>query len=160
MIYHVVAMANNRVIGKDNKLPWHFPADLKRFKSITTGYTIIMGRKTFESIGKPLPNRRNLVLTRSGRKGEPGGAEFFPSFEEAVKAVSENEKIFVIGGAELFAQTLDKIDGIYMTRINADYEGDTAYPEIPGYFYPEWRETIQESPFIELIYYERLGEGK
>lgn len=142
-LFHVVAIANNRVIGKDNKLPWHFPADLKFFKQLTTGHTVIMGRKTFESIGKPLPNRENIVISRSGL-----------SLEGALQQ-AKGEKVFIIGGAQLFEQTLNQIDGIYLTRIHADYEGDTFYPELPKNFVEKSRTPLQENPKIEVIYYEK-----
>ncbi len=173
-LYHVVAMARNRVIGKDNKLPWHFSADLKNFKKLTTGSTVIMGRKTFESIGKVLPNRENFVLSRnpsfchserseeSQRSFAPAGLRmtqsanlhFFSSFEEAVKKV-KTENAYIIGGAELYRQTIDKVDGIYLTRIDADYEGDAFYPEIPGTFDEVDIEVLQDNPKIEVVFYER-----
>ena len=149
MLYHIVAMARNRVIGKNNKLPWHFSADLKRFKELTLGQTVLMGRKTFESIGKPLPGRANFVLSRSAK-----GAPYFPSFKDALKKV-ETQKCFVIGGAEIYRQTLEKIDGIYLTFIHQDYEGDAFYPEIPPRFKEKSRELLQENPKIEIICYEK-----
>ena len=173
-IYHVVAMARNRVIGKDNKLPWHFPADLKHFKQLTTGSTVIMGRKTFESIGKPLPNRENFVLSRRiaspsnvlvegpqacGFPAKASGNDkrhlyFFTSFEEAVKKIKTKEA-YVIGGAELYRQTIDNVDGIYLTRIDADYQGDAYYPEIPDKFDEVDIEGLQENPKVDIIFYER-----
>ena len=158
--FHVVAMARNRVIGKDNKLPWHFSSDLKFFKQLTTGSTVIMGRKTFDSIGKPLPNRENFVLSRSApldprfRGDDKRGLRFFSSFEEAVKNV-KTEKAYVIGGADIFRQTMEKVEGIYLTRIDADYPGDTFYPEIPDIFDEVSIEVLQENPKIEVIFYER-----
>ena len=157
-LYHVVAMANNRVIGKDNKLPWHFSSDLKFFKQLTTGSTVIMGRKTYESIGRPLPNRENFVLSRNLKAGagkeNQSGVHFFSSFEEAIKKI-KTENAHIIGGAELYQQTLDKVDGIYLTRIGADYEGDTFYPEIPSNFQEESRTELQVNPKIEMIFYEK-----
>ena len=161
-LYHVVAMAQNRVIGKDNKLPWHFPADLKFFKQLTTGSTVIMGRKTFESIGRPLPNRENFILSHGPRHPEhsparPAGGEgsaFFTSFEEAAQAI-QTDKAFIIGGGEVFKQTFDKIDGIYLTRIYEDHSGDTFYHEIPSAFQEKSRTLLQEQPKIEVIYYEK-----
>ena len=156
-IYHVVAMAQNRVIGKDNKLPWHFSSDLKFFKQLTTGGTVIMGRKTYESIGKPLPNRENFVVTTA--KPLPAGQEhlfFFNSIEDAKKNI-QTEKAFIIGGAQVFQQTIQAIDGIYLTKIDAEYEGDTFYPPVPYKFLEKSRTPLQENPKIEVIFYERQG---
>src|SRR5688572_4556343 len=121
MIYHVVAMAQNRVIGKDNKLPWHFKADLQKFKDLTMGQTLIMGRKTFESIGKPLPGRENFVLSR-GSSEERKDVRTFKSLDAALKAV-KTPHAYIIGGAEVFRQSFNRIDGIYLTLIHKPYEG-------------------------------------
>lgn len=154
MLYHIVAIAKNRVIGKDNKLPWHFPADLKHFKKRTTGSTVIMGRKTYESIGKPLPNRENFVLSRGLFQSDKENLHYFSSIEEALKKV-KTENAFIIGGADLYHQTLEKVDGIYLTRINADFEGDTFYPEIPDSFEEIEIEHLQDDPTIEVVFYEK-----
>lgn len=165
MIYQIVAMAENRVIGKDNKLPWHFPEDLKHFRALTTGSTVIMGRKTYESIGKPLPNRENFVLTRDPRhqmkltldaeiKMFPN-IRFFGSFDEALKHVKTGN-VFVIGGAELYKQTLNRVDGIHLTRIHAQYDGDAYYPEIPENFDEVEIQVLREAdPKIDVVYYEK-----
>ena len=122
----MVAMTEGRVIGKNNRLPWHFPADLKNFKKLTMGGTVIMGRKTFESIGKPLPGRDNFVVShKPGPEGER--LKFFPSPEEALVNI-QTQKAFIIGGQSLYEQTLDRIDGIYLTLIEGTYEGDAFYP--------------------------------
>lgn len=156
MLYHIVAMAQNRVIGKENRLPWHFSSDLKHFKKLTLGETVLMGRKTFESIGKPLPGRENFVLSQSeGRTVQ--GAKSFKSIEEALKFVS-TKHCYIIGGASLYQQTLSRIDGIYLTQIHADYEGDTFYPEIPSRFKEKLREKLQENPLIEIVFYENAGK--
>ena len=158
MLYHIVAMANNRVIGKDNKLPWHFPADLKHFKELTVGSTVIMGRKTFESIGKPLPQRENIVLSRTRRSDLPQ-VHFFASFEEALRNV-KTENAYVIGGAELYRQTTDQIDGIYLTRIERDYEGDAFYPEIPCDFKGKEVKLLQEKdPTVKVLFYKKIFRG-
>ena len=152
-LYHIVAMAKNRVIGKDNKLPWHFPEDLKYFKNLTTGSTVIMGRKTFESIGRPLPNRQNFVLSRILQEKE--GVQFFPSLEEAAAKI-KTQDAFIIGGAELYKQTIHRVDGIYLTRIDADYEGNAFYPEIPDDFEEIEVKGLRESnPRIQVAFYER-----
>ena len=155
-IYHVVAMSENRVIGKDGKLPWHFSADLKHFKTLTMGSTIIMGHKTFKSIGsKPLGGRENFVLSHSKipAKSEEH-VQFFNSIDEALKNIC-SEKTFIIGGASLFEQTWDKIDGVYLTQIKGTYEGDRFYPQIPSRFKEKTRETLQENPKIEVIFLSR-----
>ncbi len=152
-IYHVVAMARNGVIGKDNKLPWHFPEDLKQFKKLTLGSTVIMGRKTFESIGKPLPGRKNFVISRTMNTRD--GIHVFNSIGNAIGAVS-TENAFVIGGAEIYQETMPWIDGIYLTRIEQDYEGDAYYPEIPDDFEEiEIQDLREKAPKIEVIFYER-----
>jgi dihydrofolate reductase len=153
MLYHIVAMAKNRVIGKDNKLPWHFPADLKHFKQRTLGSTVIMGRKTYESIGKPLPGRDNFVLSKKPPLSG-AGPRYFSSLEEALKQVKTKDA-FIIGGAEIFRQTMDKVDGIYLTRIDAEFEGDTFYPEIPDSFEEVEIESLQENPKIEAVLYQK-----
>ena len=160
-LYHVAAVAKNRVIGKNGKLPWHFPADLKHFKELTWGSTVVMGRKTFESLGKPLPGRENFVLSRSGpstageaRRDAPATVRFFGSIPEALASV-KTPKGYIIGGAEIFRQTLDQVDGLYLTRIDADYEGDAFYPEIPTFFKERKRTLLQECPRLEVIYYEK-----
>jgi dihydrofolate reductase len=153
MLYHIVAMARNRAIGKDNRLPWHFPADLKHFKRRTMGSTVIMGRKTYESIGKPLPNRENFVLSRAPQK-DTEHLRFFTSYEDALKSVKTPDA-YVIGGAELYNQTIDKVDGIYLTRIGADYEGDAFYPEIPDSFDEVEIEHLQDNPTIEVVLYQK-----
>ena len=132
MLYHIVAMARNRVIGKENKLPWHFSSDLKHFRQLTTAQTVIMGRKTFESLGKPLPNRENFVVSRSRGVGAEG-LRFFNALEKAFEAV-RTEDAFIIGGADIFRQTIEGINGIYVTLIDADYDGDAFYPPIPKFF--------------------------
>lgn len=154
MLYHVVAVANNRVIGKDNKLPWHFSSDMKYFKELTMGGTVIMGRKTFESIGKPLPGRENFVLTRTAPlpSNQPH-LRFFNTVEEALKSI-HTENAFIIGGADLYRQTTNQIDGIFLTRIHADYEGDAYYPEISSDFkQSDDKIKLQDNPKIEVIFY-------
>ena len=153
MFYHVVAMAENRVIGKDNRLPWHFLSDLKHFKQLTMGNTILIGRKTFESIGKPLPGRENFVLSR--KKTGDGNVKFFGSFEDALKNVS-TPNCYIIGGASLYQQSMALVDGIYLTKIHAHYKGDTFYPEIPPYFEEKSKKILQENPKIEVIFYENM----
>jgi dihydrofolate reductase len=138
----IVAHAENRVIGKDNKMPWHLPADLKHFKEITTGHPILMGRKTFESIGKPLPNRTNLILTRDTLFIAPEGTIVVHSLEAALQEVRKiaASQLFIIGGAQLYEQFLPNIQKLYLTLIHHPFEGDTFFPKLNE---AEW-ETIAE----------------
>ena len=124
----IAAMTVNRVIGKDNKMPWHLPEDLKHFKASTMGKPIVMGRKTFESIGRPLPGRHNIVITRQS-DFTADGITVVASFEEAQKAAGEVEELAVIGGGQLYKQVLPLADKLYLTLINIDVEGDTYFPE-------------------------------
>lgn len=125
----LVAADENNVIGKDNKLPWHLPEDLKYFKNLTWSMPILMGRKTFESIGKPLPGRKSIVITRN-KEWQREGVEVVHSIEAAIeKAKSfDIKEIFVIGGAEIFNTSFEKADRIYLTRIHHRFEGDTYFP--------------------------------
>lgn len=137
----VVAMSDNNAIGKNNQLIWHLPADLKHFKKVTSGHTIIMGRKTYDSIGKPLPNRKNVVITRNPAL-EIAGVTITSGLEEALSLDQEEDEVFVIGGAEIFKQALPLASRIYLTRVHATYEADTFFPEID----PErWIETEKEA---------------
>ncbi len=125
----IVAIAENNVIGKDNDLIWHLPDDLKHFKSKTSGHTIIMGRKTFESIGsKPLPKRENIVISRSPQT-PVNGVIFTTSLEEALN-LSTDQEPFIVGGAEIYRQSLDVVDVMEITRVHESFEGDTFFPEI------------------------------
>lgn len=132
MLKILVAFDENRVIGKNNTLIWHLPADLKRFKTLTTGHVIIMGRKTFESIGKPLPNRTSIVISRQADL-QIDGAIIAHSVEEAIlKAKSiTREDIYIVGGAEIYALCLPMADQILVTQLHDIFEGDAYFPEIP-----------------------------
>lgn len=124
----VVAASDNHVIGVSNQLPWHLPADLKFFKTLTTGHTIIMGRKTFESIGKALPHRRNIVITRDPQWQAPG-CEVFHSLEQAIEQVKD-EFVFIIGGDSIYQQSVAFCDRIYLTRVHTMIEnGEAFFPE-------------------------------
>lgn len=133
----IAAVSENNAIGKDNQLLWHLPADLKHFKALTTGHTIIMGRKTFDSIGKPLPNRRSIVVSRNtALKIE--GVELAYTLEDALRLAGNKEEVFIIGGAEIYRQSLPFADKIYLTRVHQQHEADAFFPEIdPGI----WKET-------------------
>lgn len=140
IISAVVVVDRNHGIGKNNQLLVHFPADLKRFKNITSGHCIIMGRKTFDSMGKALPNRRNIVITRQTNLNLPG-AEITNSLDEALALCNSEEEVFVIGGAEIFKQAFQKLDKIYLTKIHKSFDADTFFPEIPS---AEWEEVQKE----------------
>lgn len=128
MLSLIVAMSQNNAIGDKNKLLWNLKEDLRRFKEITTGHPIIMGRKTYESIGKPLPNRKNIIITRSDINID--GCIVVHSIEEAINMFPNDEEIFIIGGAEIYKQTIGKVDKMYLTVILEDYEGDAFFPYI------------------------------
>jgi dihydrofolate reductase len=151
----IVAMASNRCIGKDNTLPWRLPADLKRFKQLTMGHTLVMGRKTYESIGRPLPGRTMVVLTRQ-RDYAPEGVQVAHSLEQALE-LARGDEVFIAGGADLYQQTLERIRRLYLTRIERDYEGDTFFPEVDLSGWKLLAEehhpaTATEPPFTFLTY--------
>lgn len=130
----IVAMANNNIIGRNNDMPWHLPADLAYFKKVTLGKPIIMGRKTFESIGRPLPGRRNIVISRD-KQYQSVGVDVVNSVEQALALVDgsdENpavDEIMVIGGGAIYSHCLAKADRLYVTHIKANIEGDTQFPD-------------------------------
>lgn len=127
----IVAASRNLVIGRANTLPWHLSADLKRFKQITTGHCVILGRKNYEDIGRPLPNRKNLVLTRKANFEAPG-CEVFGSLAAALEFArnSGEEECFIVGGAELYRQALPLCERLYLTWVEAELEGDVFLPEL------------------------------
>ncbi len=128
LISLIAAMANNRVIGKENQMPWHLPADLGHFKNVTLGKPIVMGRKTYESIGRPLPGRTNIILTRD-RDYKIEGCEHAGSLEEALALLKDVEEVMIIGGGYLYSQTISQADRLYLTFIDLDVDGDTQFPE-------------------------------
>jgi dihydrofolate reductase len=125
----IVAMASNRVIGANNQLPWRLPADLARFKRVTMGHTLVMGRKTYESIGRPLPGRTMIVVTRQPDFAPPG-VKVAHSVDEALALARGDDEVFIAGGAELYAQTIGRLDRLYLTRIEREVPGDTRFPEL------------------------------
>jgi dihydrofolate reductase len=137
----VAALARNRVIGVGNRLPWRLPEDLARFKRLTMGAPVIMGRKTRESIGRPLPGRRNIVVTRA-REASWEGCVVAHSLADALALARDAGEAFVIGGAELYAQALPGADRLYLTLIDADYAGDAWFPEFDA---AAWREVARAS---------------
>ena len=141
MIAFVVATAENGVIGRDNQLLWHLPEDLKHFKRLTQGHPVVMGRRTYDSIGRPLPNRTNLVVTRQP-DWQAEGCETTYSVPSALARAAElDEDVFVIGGADIYRQALPAADVIYLTEVHHVFEGDVVFPELN---HAEWREETRE----------------
>jgi len=138
----IVATAENNVIGKANTMPWHLPADLAYFKKTTLGKPIIMGRKTFESIGRPLPNRQNIVVTRDVSY-QAEGIDIVDSIEKALSLVSEAEEVMVIGGGTVYQSCLAQADRLYITHIHAKIEGDTYFPDYDRE--NDWKKVCCES---------------
>ena len=134
----IAAVAENNALGKNNELVWHLPNDFKRFKELTSGHYIIMGRKTFESFPKPLPNRTHVVITRQ-QNYQPDGCIVVNSIENAIKACPENETIYIIGGGEIYNQALAFSDTIEITKVHGEFEADAFFPEIKA---EEW-ELVQ-----------------
>lgn len=142
MLSIIVAIANNNVIGKDNKLIWHLPEDLKRFKRLTTGHTIIMGRKTFESLGRVLPNRKHIVLCNDAEMNiDDENVEVIDSIDKIEKYENSEEENFVIGGASIYKLLLPKASKLYITKINQEFDGDVYFPEIDE---NEWKIVERE----------------
>tara|TARA_R110000868_G_scaffold69261_1_gene204179 strand:- start:56569 stop:57054 length:486 start_codon:yes stop_codon:yes gene_type:complete len=137
----IVAMAENNCIGNKNQLPWRLSADLQYFKKLTTGKTIIMGRKTYESIGKPLPNRCNVILTRNAAY-EAEDCTILPSLEVAMSMFVKAEEVFVIGGANIYEQAIDYCETMYITEVKAEVKGDAYFPK---WNTSEWREVSREA---------------
>jgi dihydrofolate reductase len=137
MIKIIVAMSENRVIGNNNELIWKISSDLKRFKELTTNNPVVMGRKTYESIGRPLPNRRNIIITRN-LEYQVDGCEVVSSLEEAL--LLTNSDCFIIGGGEIYKQSIKIVEKIYLTLVHKEFEGDTKFPELDK----EWIEVNRE----------------
>jgi dihydrofolate reductase len=135
----IVARASNGVIGKDNQLPWHLPADLKYFKAVTMGKPIVMGRKTFQSIGRPLPGRQNIVVTRNP-DFDSNGITVVHSVEAAIAAANQVAEIMLIGGTELYKLSLPLVDRIYLTEIHQNFDGDAHFPLLNS----QWQEISRE----------------
>lgn len=128
IISMIAAMANNRVIGKDNQMPWHLPADFAWFKRSTMGKPVVMGRKTYDSIGRPLPGRLNIVISRDANL-EIEGVTTVTSIEKALELVSDVEEVMIIGGGSIYESCLPKADKLYLTYIDFDVDGDTQFPD-------------------------------
>ncbi len=141
----IVARSRNHVIGRDNQMPWKISADLQFFKRVTMGYPVVMGRKTWESIGRPLPGRRNIVVSRNAQL-QLTGAEVAGSLDEALDRLSESSRVFVIGGEQLFKQAFGKADRLYITEIDMDVDGGDTFFEVPDQ--ASWKE-IERTPGSE-----------
>jgi dihydrofolate reductase len=145
----IVAMSANRVIGREGKLPWHYPEDLKFFKRTTLGHPILMGRATFDSIGRPLPGRQNIVLSRTMAPRE--GVTVIREVSELTQVCGEAETVYVIGGARVFEELLPQCDGLYLTYITKDYEGDVLLPPFEHLF--TLKEIREKTEDMEFRYY-------
>jgi dihydrofolate reductase len=146
----IAAMAENRVIGAGNRLPWHLPEDFKWFKRMTTGQVIVMGRKTYESIGKPLPNRTTLVLSRSAR--EIPGVRVISSLAE-IDLAHETREVYICGGAEIYAQALPLCSDVYLTLVKRSVPGDRFFPPFEDQFVEA--EVVMDNPEFRITHYRR-----
>ena len=161
MISFVVAVSRNGVIGREGGLPWHISSDLKRFKEITMGKPVVMGRKTWDSIGRPLPGRRNLVITRN-TEWAAAGAERADSFDAALALACDAERVCVIGGAEIYALALPHAHELQLTEIDADFEGDAFFPDWPRKAYDGEASEAQTTPqglVYRYVNYRRRAVG-
>jgi dihydrofolate reductase len=150
----IAAMTASRIIGYQNRIPWYYPEDLRWFKKTTMGHPILMGRKTFESLGKPLPGRRNLVLSRTATFD---GVEMIRDLKNFNPALYEKE-VMVIGGAEIYSALLPKCDTLIITKIKKDYIGDTYFPEFESDF--ALTEVIAKTPDFDIVRYGRMAHGE
>ena len=140
IVSQIAAMSENHVIGKNNQLLWHMPEDLKHFKNTTSGHTVIMGRKTFDSVGKPLPRRRNIIITRQNITIE--GCEVVNSIEAALALCAGDDEVFIVGGAEIYKQSLHLTNRVYLTIIHHYFEGDSFFPQLSQ---NDWKEVSHEN---------------
>ena len=143
MITIIAAIGLNNELGKDNDLIWHLPADLRRFKKVTSGHTIVMGRKTFESIGKPLPNRRSILITRN-TSYHKDGCEIVHSLEDAIKLIQDQEHALIIGGAQIYKEAIDKklVDQLDITKVHQNFDADVFFPTLDS---TSWKEVSEET---------------
>jgi dihydrofolate reductase len=153
----IAAVAQNRAIGVGGRLPWHISEDLKRFKRLTMGHAILMGRKTFESIGRPLPGRRNIVLSSHPLTG----VETYSTLNAALDALADQERVFVIGGGQLYAQLLERADEIYLTLVHTEVEADTYFPPYKNVLHNQFGLVHREDHdgFTFLDYHRTLSPG-
>ncbi|WP_262691154.1 dihydrofolate reductase [Kordiimonas aestuarii] len=158
MISMIVAMAENRAIGKGNALPWHLPADLKHFKSVTMGKPMIMGRKTFDSIGRPLPGRRTIVVTRDAG-WHRDGVDVAYTLERAIELAETVNEVMIVGGAQIYQQALPHADRLYVTEVSIEADGDAFFP---AFSKEDWQETDRQdfaaegdTPAYSFVIYDR-----
>lgn len=160
MLSIIAAIGQNNALGKDNQLIWHLPADLKRFKKVTTGHHVIMGRKTFESLGKPLPNRTTIIISRD-KNYHADGCITVNSLIEAIKAAQNDDNPYILGGAEIYKQSMDIADVLDLTFVHQTFEADVYFPKIDKNI---WKETFRENHFkdernkfdFSFVKYERI----
>lgn len=160
MLSIIAAIGQNNALGKNNQLIWHLPADLKRFKKVTTGHHVIMGRKTFESLGKPLPNRTTIIISRD-KNYHADGCITVNSLTEAIKAAQNDDNPYILGGAEIYKQSMDKADVLDLTFVHQAFEADVYFPKIDKNI---WKETFRENHFkdernkfnFSFVKYERI----
>jgi len=160
MLSIIAAIGQNNALGKDNQLIWHLPADLKRFKKVTTGHHVIMGRKTFESLGKPLPNRTTIIISRD-KNYHADGCITVNSLTEAIKAAQNDVNPYILGGAEIYKQSMDIADILDLTFVHQAFEADVYFPKIDKNI---WKETFRENHFkdernkfdFSFVKYERI----
>ncbi len=157
----IAAVAKNGVIGDQGALPWDIPADMKHFRDTTRGHTVVMGRKTFESLGKPLPNRRNIILSRTLRNA-PSGACVYGEWTDAAKTIPSDETVYIIGGSEIYSHFLPFADSVLLTEISADFQGDAKFPffeegrfRLEGYAKVSERPLENSAPASVITVYER-----
>lgn len=142
----IVAMANDRVIGLDNQMPWHLPADLAWFKKNTLNKPVIMGRKTFESIGRPLPNRHNIIISRTPHISDNENVTWVESLDAAINLAKDNAEVFIIGGGNIYQQALPLANRLYLTHIDATLQGDTRFPD---YNTGKWQQIFEEKHQVD-----------
>jgi len=162
----IVAVSDNNVIGRANDLPWHLSSDLKRLKALTMGHCMIMGKKTWESVGKPLPGRRIIVVTHDPSFQTMDGVVAVPTVERAFEVARDDDEVFIAGGATIYEQTLHTADRMYLTRVHADVAGDTFFPEFDDV--TEWKlvdsehwEADEKNQYpYSFLMYERVGPAR
>jgi len=155
----------NRVIGRDRELPWHIPEDLKRFKRLTSGHPLVMGRRTFESVvhqfGGPLPNRRNIVVSASGNVMDHPAVEVAETLEDALKAASSERLVFIGGGASIYQQMLERADRLELTLVSGEYEGDTFFPPYEHLIGDVFEETaVEVHDTFRFVTFEKVSSGR
>jgi dihydrofolate reductase len=150
----IAAMDENRAIGRENRMPWYLPKDLDRFRALTLGHPVIIGRRTYESLGRPLPGRTNIVITRE-REYQAKGCVVVHDLEAAFAACEGADEVFVAGGAAMYREAMPFADRIYLTLVHTKIEGDAFFPEIPGHFILVKREPAVDVYPIEFLVYER-----